>query len=459
MLILSFIGFFITIAILVTFHEYGHFYFARLFGIHVKRFSVGFGKPIKIWTSKKHVTELGATEYAIAAIPLGGFVQMAERPPENQNPNNAEAWITGTKPMVEGIPSGLAFQDKPAWQRAMVVAAGPLANFLLAILLFASVYMIGSPSTQPVLGGKHQGFVVSSVNDQPVSRMKDMLLILATQQGEITLSGSYNQSAPETIRLPMVVAKSANPFTKYNITPWQLDYRAVIGALISGGPAEKATLALGDEIINLANQPVNRWSDISNIMRNQTNQATPITVLRNGENITLSITPEMINQDGEHRLIIGIQPDPSTVLNLDEAKQYEFIEHYNPLNALAAGFSDTWRYTATTYTFLKQMLFGQQSLKNLGGPITIADAAGNTLSAGIRDFIIFLGIVSLSLGFLNLLPIPVLDGGHLFLIAIETLIGRPVSPVNLLWYYRIGLLLIGSITVIALTNDVMRLFN
>lgn len=458
MLILSLIGFFITIAILVTFHEYGHFYFARLFGIHVKRFSVGFGKPIKIWISKKHTTALGATEYAIAAIPLGGFVQMAERPPEDQTPNHAEAWITGTQPMVDDIPPGLAFQDKPAWQRAMVVAAGPLANFLLAIVLFASVYMIGNPTTQPVLGGQYQGFVVSTVNDQPVSRMKDMLLILATQQGEITLSGSYNQSAPETIRLPIVTAKSANPFTKYNITPWQLDYRSVIGNLVSGSPAEKAKLALGDEITSLAERPVERWSDISDIMRDQTNQAIPITILRNGDSMTLSITPEMINQDGEQRLIIGIQPDSSTVLNLDEAKQYEFVEHYNPLTALAAGFTDTWRYTATTYTFLKQMLFGQQSLKNLGGPITIADVAGNTLSAGIRDFIIFLGIVSLSLGFLNLLPIPVLDGGHLLLIAIETLTGRPVSQDNLRWYYRIGLVLIGIITIIALTNDVMRLF-
>jgi regulator of sigma E protease len=455
-ILLSILGFILTIAILVTFHEWGHFYFARLFGVHVKRFSVGFGKPFVTKKSRKHVTELGATEYAIAAIPLGGYVQMAERPMAGEEPNKAEQVLTGAEEFTESIPQGLAFQDKPAWQRALIVSAGPLANFLLAILLFASAYMYGSPAQKPVLGGDHQGFQVTAVNEKPVEKITDLALALATETQQVTLSGHNNNTA-QTIILESIDSLNPDPFQKYGIQLWRPNFFPIVDKISADSPAALAGIQSGDRILTLNNQPIEYWQQIPEIVNNvPDNIAIAATVSRDGNKLTLNITPKSITEKNVTRKILGVQLDTNAMANPEYAKSLTFIERKNPIAALQQGFADTWKFTAVTFTVIKQMITGQSSIKNIGGPLTIADGAGASLQSGAQTFIIFLAIISLSLGLLNILPIPMLDGGHLVLIALEKIKGSPVSPGSVIWYNKVGLVLVLSLSLFAIGNDIHR---
>ncbi|WP_395600194.1 sigma E protease regulator RseP [Pseudomonas sp. B19125] len=443
------VGTLVALGVLVTFHEFGHFWVARRCGVKVLRFSVGFGMPLLRWHDRR------GTEFVIAAIPLGGYVKMLdEREGE-----------------VPADQLDQSFNRKTVRQRIAIVAAGPIANFLLAIVFFWVLAMMGSQQVRPVIGaveadsmaakaGLVAGQEIVSIDGEPTTGWGAVNLQLVRRMGE---SGTINVVVREqdsTAETPRALAldhwlKGADepdPIKSLGIRPWRPALPPVLAELDPKGPAQAAGLKTGDRLLALDGQALGDWQQVVDLVRVRPDTKIVLKVERDGAQIDVPVT---LAVRGEAKAaggylgagVKGVDWPPSMVREVS----------FGPLAAIGEGAKRTWTMSVLTLESLKKMLFGELSVKNLSGPITIAKVAGASAQSGVADFLNFLAYLSISLGVLNLLPIPVLDGGHLLFYLVEWVRGRPLSDRVQGWGIQIGISLVVGVMLLALVNDLGRL--
>ncbi|WP_275288706.1 sigma E protease regulator RseP [Halomonas elongata] len=441
----------VVLGLLITFHEFGHFWVARRCGVKVLRFSVGFGKPL--WSRR----DRHGTEFVLAAIPLGGYVKMLDErevsvPPEERH---------------------LAFNHKTVWQRIAIVAAGPLANFLLALVAYWALFVAGTTTVVPVVGevapgspaaegGLANGQEITAIEGQAVRSWEEINLELVSVigvSGELTIAArDEGDSVAREHRLPvedwLVRQDPPRPLATLGVMPWRPEVAAVIDRVADGEPAAEAGLTSGDEILSVDGQPVASWSHFVEQVQARPGERLDVEVTRDGETLVLSLTPRARErEDGARVGYIGAGVAP-----VSWPEEYRREIRYGPLAALGQAVNRTGDMTLLTFDAIRKMLVGLISPSNLSGPITIARIAGDSARSGLESFVSFLAYLSISLGVLNLLPIPVLDGGHLLYYVVEVVRGRPVSERAQAFGLRIGLALVGTLMLMALYFDLMRLW-
>ncbi|MBD9632621.1 sigma E protease regulator RseP [Pseudomonas sp. PDM19] len=443
------VGLIVALGVLVTFHEFGHFWVARRCGVKVLRFSVGFGTPLVRWHDRQ------GTEFVVAAIPLGGYVKMLD---EREGDVPAELLDR-------------AFNRKTVFQRIAIVAAGPIANFLLAILFFWVLAMLGSQQIKPIIGsvvanspaaiaGLASGQEVVAVDGEAVDGWSGVNLQLVRRLGETgELSVSVleqGSSAPvvHQVRISSWLKNEDNPdpIGGLGIQPWRPAVAPVIAELDEKGPAKAAGLQIGDRLVSLDGQLVTDWQEVVSRVRAMPEGKVTLGIERAGQREELALTLAA-KGEGKARTgylgagVAGGQWPPEMLREVS----------YGPVAAVGQALSRTWSMSLLTLDSLKKMVLGQLSVKNLSGPITIAKVAGASAQSGVGDFLHFLAYLSISLGVLNLLPIPVLDGGHLLFYMVEWVRGRPLSERVQAWGMQIGISLVVGVMLLALVNDLSRL--
>jgi len=440
----------VVLGLLITFHEFGHFWVARRCGVKVLRFSVGFGKPL--WSRfDRH-----GTEYAIAAIPLGGYVKMLDEREGEVSP--------------EELPR--AFNRQSVGKRIAIVAAGPLANFLLALVVYWALFVAGTTAVAPVVGtvapdspaargglAAGQEIVAVQGEDTPTWEAVNLRLLSAigTRQPlhietrDADQGGSAQRHSVPVDRW-LVGQDPPQPLETLGVTPWRPATPAVLGKVLDDGAAAGAGLASGDRIVAVDGRAIDGWTAFVEAVRAHPGQAMTLTVARDGQTREVSLTPAVHEQDGERIGYIGAGVAP---VSWPDAYRREI--RYGPLAAVGQAVSRTTEMTVLTLDSIRKMLLGLISPSNLSGPITIARIAGDTARSGLESFVSFMAYLSISLGVLNLLPIPVLDGGHLLYYLIEAARGRPVSEAAQAAGLRIGMALVGTLMLMALYFDLMRL--
>ena len=443
----------IVLGPLIAIHEFGHFWVARRLGVKVLTFSIGFGPALAKWRGKDGV------DYQIAAIPLGGYVRMADE---------REGEVS-----VEDLPK--AFNRQPVFARMAIVAAGPLINLLFAVLLFWILFLQGTetlktvvgtvkPNTPAALAGLQVGDEIVAVDAQKTSDWEAVTYALVNRIGEdglVSLSvRSANATEAHLIKLPIsnYLNKSGqDPLSALGFTPYQPPIKPIIGEIVSGSPAAQQGLQVGDTVIMANNQAINTWQDFVAVVRTHPEQAITTQVQRQGKTVNLVLTPRMErDQIGtkEGKLGIGVQRQP-----FDIPAQYIQKQNYNVVTALVKATEKTYNLITMTISSLGKMIIGLIGLDNLSGPITIAKVAGHTADLGWQAMIGFMALLSVSLGVLNLLPIPVLDGGHLVYYTFEAILGRPLSDSVQQVGLKIGIAVMGSLMFLAIFNDLSRLFG
>jgi len=448
---LTFVSFLLTLGILITVHEYGHYQVARWCGVKVLRFSIGFGKPL---FAKKLGND--QTEYVLAALPLGGYVKMLD---EREAP-------------VELHEVSRAFNRQPVWKRIAIVSAGPAANLILAVLLYWLIFMSGVIGVKPILGAIPQdspaaqanikaGELITGVNNHPVASWQDVRWILVQQKLKSNLVGietSINgQFYDHELSLETITDSDFETdfLTKLGLTTFQPDLKPKIGDIMAGSAAEKAGLKSGDLVLSVDNLAIAHWDEFVNVIRQHAKQRLEIKVLRDDKPINLFITPDSIDENGKQIGRVGAAYQVDSVI-LD---QFLVDVRYPPLTALSKALDKTWDTSIFSLKMLVSMLTGDVSWKGLSGPVTIASYAGQSAHMGLKAFIGFLALVSISLGVLNLLPVPVLDGGHLLYYMIEIFKGSPVSDKAMEVGQRVGFALLGLLMACAFYNDINRLIT
>jgi regulator of sigma E protease len=442
-----------AIGILVTIHEFGHFWVARKMGVKVLRFSVGFGKPL--W---KKTAGPDQTEYVLACIPLGGYVKMLDE----REGNVAENELDRT------------FNRKSVWRRFAIVAAGPMFNFLFAIAAYSLIYMMGIVGVKPVIGDvsspspaysagiRAQDTILSVNGIKTPSWQKARFTLLEESVGaesiviEVERADFLIEKAIVDIsQLQLLKKEQIDLIGELGFSAWRPNIPPVIDEVVVGGAAEAAGLLANDKIVMLAGEMipnVHRWVEL---IRANPEQSLDLVVLRDAQQVTLKITPKIRTENGESYGFIGVM---NRIEIPDDVRQKMAVtERYGPIEALGESIDKTWRMSWLTLKVLGKLVVGEASVKNLSGPITIARYAGISARVGIEQFITFLAIISISLGVLNLLPIPILDGGHLFYYLIEMLKGSPVSETTEVVGQKIGMVLLFGLMSIAIFNDLLRL--
>lgn len=439
----SVLGFVLAVGILVTIHEFGHFWVARKLGVKVLRFSVGFGKPLKIWKRKND-----ETEYVLAAIPLGGYVKMLdERVTE-----------------VADSEKHLAFNHATLSKRTAIVAAGPLANFIFAILAMWALYLYGIQDVRPVVGtvvagslAEQAGFkesdVIDTVDGRKMHGWQDQLIYLihkAYQGKTVSFSvmrGEDTQPVVIPIDLSAISARSIGPgFISQNIGLYPSRGDAEISAVVAGLPADQIGMKEGARILSVDGESLHSWRDLVNSISTKPAQLITIKYTEGEAVYTKELMTEERQFDGKKYGQIGIYP-----------AKYDY--RTGVFEGLAKATDYTWRCSWVNLLSIGKMFTREMGTENLSGPISIANMAGHMVQSGVTDFVTFLVVISISLGLINLLPVPVLDGGHLMFFAIEAIKGSPVSEKIMLWGQQIGIAALLLLMSLAFYNDIIRLLS
>ena len=458
-LIINIAALIVTLGILVTFHEFGHFWVARRCGVKVLRFSIGFGKAVKTWVGKD------GTEYVIAPIPLGGYVKMLGQ--EDTQSVDAEA--------IPADQRQFSFATKPVWQRMLIVIAGPAANFLLAIFVFWIINVsYGLSGTAPVIAevledspawqaGLRAGDEIVAVDDVPVSIWQQVTMRLLSRLGEsgalaiMAIPADSSEATEFVIRLRNWQSDTAEPDPLVSLGLIPFDIPAAIADVVENGPAAQAGMQSGDVIISVDNMPITGWGHWVRLIRASPELELEVVVQRGDTQQNLLLIPQGgTAEDGSYRGTIGASVQSYDLLANMPADMRREIS-YNPVSAIGPAIQETWDKSVFVLASIKKMIVGMISVKNINGPITIAQVAGETVSYGLEVYLGFLAILSISLGVLNLLPVPVLDGGHLLFYTIEAVTRRPVPERIQAIGLQLGIIIIAGIMVLAIYNDVSRL--
>lgn len=445
-------AFALALGLLIVVHEAGHFALARWCGVKVLRFSIGFGKPIL-----SHRFGRDQTELALAAFPLGGYVKMLdEREGE-----------------VEPAELPRAFNRQPVLKRFVIVLAGPVANFMLAILMYWILFVHGVEEPRPVLGapaaqsmaelaGFKEGELVRSINGQAIVSWQELrweLLQQAMAKSSVTLEVINKQQEIDFRKLDLssldtsdlegdILQQMGFRFYRPQLPP-------VIGKITPGGVADLAGLREGDRILAIDGASIASWTQVVAIIRGAPGRPLRLDADRQGKSISLSVTPAEVDDRGQRvgRIGIGILEG-----EFDRAALTTIVR-YGPFESLGKAIGQTWDTSLFSLTMLGRMVVGEVSWKNLSGPVTIADYAGQSAKLGLAYYIKFLALISISLGVLNLLPIPLLDGGHLMYYIVEIIKGGPVSERVMEIGQQIGLALLAMLMAFAFYNDINRLVS
>ena len=447
---ITLLAFVVAIAVLVVFHELGHYLVARWCDVKVLRFSVGFGKVI--YAKRFGNSE---TEWVVSAIPLGGYVKMLDE-------------REGDVPEQE-LPR--AFNRKPVLQRMAIVVAGPLSNLLLAVVLYFALFIYGVPGLKPVLGevaantpaamaGLHKQEAILSVNGQPVPNWEEvrwLLLDLVLQQraANLELQNAQGEKAFRSLELSSLTASDLDGdfMRKLGLQPYSPPVYPIIGKLTDGGAAQRAGLQVNDRVLRADGQELAQWEDWVKMVRSHPGKALDVEVERAGALLKFTLTPDVVDEAGKSIGRVG------AAAYIDKAAFEAMLTEvsYPPLAALREALRKTWETAVLSLKMMGKMVAGEVSIKNLSGPITIADYAGQSAQIGLGAYIGFLALISISLGVLNLLPIPLLDGGHLLYYAVEFFKGSPVSEVVWEAGQKVGIALLVTMMAFALYNDISRL--
>ena len=446
------IPFALALGLLILVHELGHYLVARWCGVKVLRFSIGFGKPLLRRTAGRD-----GTEWVLAAFPLGGYVKMLD---EREAP-------------VAAPELHRAFNRQSVYRRFAIVAAGPLANFLLAIALYWGLFVAGTEELKPRVtlsdtpaiaqaAGVREGDLVVAVDEEPVRSWQDLRWVLlrhALDSREVMLRVRTLEDVEAFRRLDLsgvaIDEGGTDLIARLGLRPWRPAIPAVIGRVADGSAAERAGLQDGDRVLAIAGTPVVAWSDLVRLVREAPGRALDFEVERGGEAVKLVITPEAAEEGGAQigRIGVGVAEAAAGGIAMFGEVRYGVLE------GLSRAVQQTWETSVLSLKMIGRMLTGEVSWKNLSGPVTIADYAGQTAQLGWTHYLKFVALISISLGVLNLLPIPVLDGGHLLYYTVEIIKGGPIPERIMEVGQQIGLALLVMLMAFAFYNDLNRLIS
>ncbi len=444
-------SFVIALGILVTVHEYGHFWVARKNGVKVERFSVGFGKAI--WRKMGR----DGTEYVVAMIPLGGYVKMLDE-------------------RVDDVPEqdkDKTFNSKSVYQRIAIIAAGPFANFAFAIFAFYLMFLIGVPSIKPIIGDISADSIAAyaqvpsnvkivEVGGKKTQNWQDVNLALVGEIGADSIIIKTKSSESQYVSSHKLLTKEwlfspekTSALTSLGITPYRPNVYNELAHVGADSPAEKSGLQVGDKLIALNNEQLAEgWLDFSKKIKLYPNQTIDIIIERAGDEQVIKVTPKGVEQSGKLIGYLGVSPKTDSW-----PEEYQIEISYGVFSAIGESVDRTWNLITLSFDMIGKLITGDVSVKNLSGPIAIAQGAGDSAGYGFVYFLGFLALISINLGIINLLPLPVLDGGHLLYYLIELLTGKPV-PENIQEAgFKFGALALLALMSIALFNDFSRILN
>jgi len=445
-------AFAVTLGVMIVVHEYGHYRVARWCGVKVLRFCVGFGKPV-------FVRRYGAdqTEWVLAAFPLGGYVKMLDE----------------QEGEVAAHELHRAYNRQSVYRRCAIVVAGPLANLIMAVLLYWLLFMLGVPGVKPMLGEPsattpaaqaafQRGEVITRIGGEAVATWQDarwsmLQQVLDAPTLEFEVETPQHTVAVRTLDVSSVTSDDLeNDFLeKLGLVHFQTDIAAKIGALQPEGAAAKAGFKVGDEIVAVNRQDVRRWEDWVQWVRQSPQKVLSVKIRRGNEQLVLDITPATVGESGKTIGRVGASP----MIDREMFKTLLTEVRYPPHKAFAKALTKTWETSVFSLKMLLRMVTGQVSWKNISGPITIADYAGQSAQMGWIAYLSFLALISISLGVLNLLPVPLLDGGHLLYYMAEILKGSPVSEKTMEIGQQIGIAILLTLMLFAFYNDINRLIT
>ena len=448
-------SFVLAIGVLIAIHEFGHFWVARRLGFKVLRFSIGFGKPLLRWRGKAP----DHTEYWLASVPLGGYVKMLD---ERESPVPVEE-------------QARAFNNRPVSYRIAVLAAGPAFNFIFAVVAYWGMFVAGVPGLKPIIGsvagesvaeqaGLQAQDEILSVGSRDTSTWEGAILAILDEllsRGEIEMTVLRADGDTRRVRLDVRgrEAELTEPdalFKGLGLTPYTPAVPPVLGELSAGGAAERSGLLSGDRVLEADGQAISSWSVFVDFVRERPNQTVELRISRDGDSFMLPLDIGEASDNGLTVGRIGAGVDSDAARDLAERISAE--QRYAVLPALGRGVEKTWEMSALTVRMLGRMVTGDVSMKNLSGPIRIAEYAGNSAAAGVSAFFQFLAIVSISLGILNLMPVPLLDGGQIVYQLAEVVKGSPLSERAMMVGQQVGVAVLLLIMSLAFYNDLASLF-
>lgn len=459
---LTIIAFIVTIGLIVTIHEYGHFQVARWCGVKVLRFSIGFGKPIWQKTLGKDKTEL-----VLAAIPLGGYVKMLD-----ERELKADADENPEQPQIEYSETELkrAFNRQNVFKRIAIVLAGPLANLLLAILIYWMLLLQGEVGMRPIVGlvkdgslaaeaSLTTGEVIQKIAGQPVKTWAEArwaLLEVSLDNKSVKVEAINNNNELHIHILNFKNIKGdaeIDVMEKIGVEMYRPEAEAVIGQVLSAGVAEKIGLKENDRILSIDRVQVQNWDEVVNTVKASPNKTLLFEIARQEKTLKISVKPDVVKEGNAIVGKIGAGPK----INQAEIDNLLIKQHYSVFKSFTKAVAKTWKTSMFSLKMLWYMVTGKASWKGVSGPVTIASYAGESAGLGLNTFLGFLALVSISIGVLNLLPIPVLDGGHLMYYIVEIIKGSPVSEQTMLLGQKIGFGLLGLLMTVAIFNDINRI--
>ncbi len=444
--------FIVAISILVAFHEFGHFWVARKVGVKVLRFSVGFGKAFLSFRRSP-----GDTEYVLSIIPLGGYVKMVDEREGHVEP--------------EDLP--YSFNRQPLWARSAIVAAGPFFNIILAVFLFWCVLVLGEVGMRPIVGpvkidtlaaqaGFQEGEEIIAVDDKAAPTWTEVMgqLFSSALKGNREIAVKVlTVDEREEVRTLFLLDSDVEEPQKFNerlgLEPWTPDLKPVIGRIIEDGAAAKSGLKIGDLLLSADGVEIDEWMQWVEFVQARPEQLINLLIERDGILMDLQIVPALVEEGDKKIGKIGaaVQIDKTLIESLN-------VTHYlPPLEAVPVAFERTWFISISTLKMLGNMLIGKVSVNNLSGPISIAQYAGQTADMGLTHFLKYLALISVSLGVLNLLPVPVLDGGHLLFFLVEAIKGGPIGVRTQIYFQQMGMMVLMTLMVFAVFLDLERIFQ